>query len=148
ALKARGFFAAALSGGSTPKAMLQALAERPLEWAAVHCFWGDERCVGPDDPNSNFGMARDTLLKRVPIPQDNVHRMKGELDPKDGARDYESQLRTFFGGTPRFDLEFLGLGPDGHTASLFPRTSALRVADAYCTANRVDGPVASPWRLT
>lgn len=112
-------------------------------------FWGDERCVPPDDPSSNFGLAQHALLSRVGIPADNVHRMKGELAPEEGARDYRAALAGFFGsGATRFDLVFLGLGLDAHTASLFPRTSALAVTDLSCVANRaVDAPVA-PWRLT
>jgi 6-phosphogluconolactonase len=143
-----GRFAVALSGGRTPRGMLGALAERSLDWQGVHFFWSDERCVGPDDPNSNFGMAREALLRRVPIPGENVHRMKGELSPQDGARDYVAQLCAFFAGQPIFDMVYLGLGPDGHTASLFPGTSALDVTDEPCVENRVDGPVPSPWRLT
>ena len=141
-------FSVALSGGKTPRGMLCALAQRSLDWQGVHFFWSDERCVGPDDPNSNFGMARDALLRRVPVPAEHVHRMKGEMPPHEGARDYVAQLCAFFGGPPILDLVFLGLGPDGHTASLFPFTSALDVDDTPCTENRVDGPVPSPWRLT
>jgi 6-phosphogluconolactonase len=148
AIRVRGGFAVALSGGKTPRAMLETLGERPLDWSRIHFFWSDERCVPPDDPNSNYGMARAALLDRAEVPGSNVHRMKGELDPQEGARDYAEQLRVFFSAPPIFDLVYLGLGPDGHTASLFPGTTALRVADEACVANRVDGPVASPWRLT
>jgi 6-phosphogluconolactonase len=144
----RGRFAVALSGGKTPRAMLETLGRRTLDWSRIHFFWSDERCVGPEDPNSNYGMARAALLDRAEVPVSNVHRMKGELDPQEGARDYAEQLRIFFSTPPIFDLVYLGLGPDGHTASLFPGTTALHVADKPCVANRVDGPVASPWRLT
>ena len=147
-IAARGRFAVALSGGKTPRSMLEALAQRSLDWRSIHFFWSDERCVGPYDPNSNYRMADIALLTRVAPPPENVHRMKGELDPQEGARDYEEQVQAFFGGLPVFDLVYLGLGPDGHTASLFPGTTALHVADRSCTANRVDGQVPSPWRLT
>lgn len=143
-----GRFAVALSGGRTPRAMLEALAKRDVDWSHVHFFWGDERCVGPDDPNSNYGMARNALLGAAAVPSSNIHRMKGELDPQAGARDYQEQLSSFFPSSPVLDLLYLGLGADGHTASLFPGTAALRVTDKTCVANRVDGPVASPWRLT
>ncbi len=148
AVRERGRFAVALSGGKTPRAMLETLGRRDVDWSRVHFFWSDERCVGPDDPNSNYGMARAALLDRAGVPASNVHRMKGELDPQEGARDYAEQLRAFFSTTPIFDLVDLVLGPDGHTASLFPGTTALHVTDKTCVANRVDGPVASPWRLT
>jgi len=145
----RGRFAVALSGGKTPRAMLETLSTRGLDWPSIHFFWSDERCVGPDDPNSNYGMARDALLSKIAMPEGNIHRMPGELEPNAGAAAYIAELRVFFGaGTPRFDLLFLGLGPDGHTASLFPRTTALDVVDSWCVANQVSGPVASPWRLT
>jgi 6-phosphogluconolactonase len=149
ALAEHGRLAVALSGGKTPRTMLEELAARSIDWRLVHFFWSDERCVGPDDPNSNYRMAREALLSRVAPPPANVHRMKGELDPPEGARDYSEQLRAFFAGPPSFDLVYLGLGPDGHTASLFPGTTALHVTDEPCVANRVDGAgVASPWRLT
>ena len=153
AIAARGRFAVALSGGSTPKAMLGLLAEPSfavkVDWRHTHLFWSDERCVGPDDPESNYGMARHALLSGGLVPDANVHRMMGELEPHVGALDYNLLLRSFFGvTTPVFDLIFLGLGPDGHTASLFPHTDALKVTDQPCAANRVDSGVASPWRLT
>ncbi len=140
--------AVALSGGTTPRAMLQQLVARALDWSRVHLFWSDERCVPPDDPASNYGMADHALLANVTLPAGNVHRMRGELAPEAGADDYESQLAAFFAGPPHFDLLYLGLGPDGHTASLFPGTPALHATSRSCVANRVDGPVASPWRLT
>jgi len=145
----RGRFAVALSGGKTPRAMLETLSARALDWPSIHFFWSDERCVGPDDPNSNYGMARDALLSKIGASDLNVHRMRGELDPLAGASAYDAELRAFFGpSAPVFDLLFLGLGPDGHTASLFPGTAALGVTDAWCAANEVSEPVASPWRLT
>ena len=149
AVRERGRFAVALSGGKTPRAMLETLSDRALDWRSIHFFWSDERCVGPGDPNSNYGMARDALLSKIALPDGNVHRMRGELDPRAGASAYEAELRAFFGDrAPVFDLLFLGLGPDGHTASLFPGTAALVITDAWCAANEVSEPVASPWRLT
>ncbi|MBM2841757.1 MAG: pgl, partial [Bacteroidetes bacterium] len=96
----------------------------------VHLFWGDERCVPPDDPESNYRMVHEALLRHIGIPPENVHRIKGELDPALTAREYEEEIRRAFGvnenAIPRFDLILLGLGEDGHTASLFPGTSALQ----------------------
>ena len=133
AIAVRGRFAVVLSGGSTPKASYAVLAtdERAarVDWSRVYVFWGDERCVPPDHPDSNFRMARQALLDRVPIPSGNVHRMRGELDPAQAAADYQQALLRFFaissGDTPSFDLILLGMGDDGHTASLFPGTSAI-----------------------
>ncbi|HEY7993450.1 MAG TPA: 6-phosphogluconolactonase [Candidatus Eremiobacteraceae bacterium] len=149
AKRERGRFAVALSGGKTPRAMLETLSARNLDWQSTHFFWSDERCVGPDDPNSNYRMARDALLSKIGVGELNVHRMRGELDPLAGAAAYDAELRAFFAAaSPVFDLLFLGLGPDGHTASLFPGTDALGVTDVWCAANEVSEPVASPWRLT
>jgi 6-phosphogluconolactonase len=152
AIRDHGVFSVAFSGGTTPKAMLTLLGSSEgsarVDWDRVHAFWSDERCVAPDDPASNFGMADAALLSRVPIPPGNVHRMRGEVAPQDGAADYVRQLESYFGGPPAFDIVFLGLGPDGHTASLFPGTTALDEAARPCVANRVDSHVASPWRLT
>jgi len=149
AQRGRGRFAVALSGGKTPRAMLETLSTRALDWPSIHFFWSDERCVGPDDPNSNYRMARDALLSKIGVGEVNVHRMRGDLDPMAGASAYDAELRAFFGpSAPVFDLLFLGLGPDGHTASLFPGTAALAVTDVWCAANEVSEPVASPWRLT
>jgi len=149
AIRDRGRFAVALSGGKTPRAMLEALSARALDWNSIHFFWSDERCVGPEDPNSNYRMANEALLSRIAVPAGNIHRMRGELEPSAGATAYDAELRAFFGErAPVFDLLFLGLGPDGHTASLFPGTDALSIIDVWCAANQVSGPVASPWRLT
>jgi 6-phosphogluconolactonase len=146
----RGRFTVALSGGSTPKTMHMILAQKfanAVDWSQVHVFWGDERCVPPTDPESNYGMARDTLLSHINIPDANIHRMKGEQDPSAAAEAYEEQLTSFFGGPPRLNLVFLGMGDDGHTASLFPHTTALyEPSDRYCVANRVDK--LNTWRLT
>ena len=130
AVEFRGRFSVALSGGSTPGGLYRLLAEEPyraqIPWDGVHLFWGDERCVPPDDPGSSFRLAEDTLIARVPIPPGNVHRVPGELGPEAAARVYETMLQDFFcGPRPRLDLVLLGLGEDGHTASLFPGSSAL-----------------------
>ena len=152
AIEEAGRFAVALSGGSTPKAMLRLLAgpeySTRVDWRRVHVFWSDERCVAPDDSNSNYAMARAALLSQVTIPDENVHRMQGEREPHEAAAAYDQLLRGFFGAATSFDLTYLGLGPDGHTASLFPHSEALAVRDRYCAANQVRGHVVSPWRLT
>ncbi len=130
-------FAVALSGGSTPKALYSRLASPDdamrVEWDRVHIFFGDERCVPLDHPDSNYHMAREALLNRVAIPRHCVHRLRGEIDPHQAAQEYEDALGSFFNarpggqarGGPRFDLILLGLGEDGHTASLFPGSTAL-----------------------
>jgi 6-phosphogluconolactonase len=125
AVEARGRFTVALSGGTAPKEMYGLFAQEPfisrIPWNGVHLFWGDDRCVPPLHPRSNFAMAWGAFLSRVPIPERNVHRMPGELPPAEGATRYAGELAAFFGpGTPRFDVIHLGLGPDGHTCSLFP----------------------------
>ena len=153
AIAARGRFAVALSGGSTPKGMLELLSRAEysdsMDWRHTHVFWSDERCVPPDDPDSNYGMARRALLYKGLIPEANVHRMMGELEPHLGALDYSMRLRSFFGAPiPTLDLVYLGLGRDGHTASLFPHTDALDITDMPCAANKVNAAVPSPWRLT
>ncbi len=126
----RGRFSLALSGGSTPGALYRLLAEEPyrshIPWSQVHLFWADERCVPPGDPGSNYRLACEALIAHVPLPVGNVHRVRGELDPEAAARACDRELRRFFGGPrPRFDLVLLGLGSDGHTASLFPGSEAL-----------------------
>jgi 6-phosphogluconolactonase len=126
----RGRFSVALSGGSTPGKLYRLLAEEPyrdqIPWMEVHLFWGDERCVPPGEPGSNFALAEETLISRAPIPTDNVHRVRGELEPGRAAWAYEQELQGFFCGPhARFDLVLLGLGEDGHTASLFPASPAL-----------------------
>jgi 6-phosphogluconolactonase len=129
-----------LAGGSTPKATYEVLARDyagKLDWSRVHVFFGDERTVPPDHEDSNYRMAHEALLSRVPA--GSVHRMRGELPPGEAAAAYEEELREFFGpdGVPAFDLILLGLGGDGHTASLFPETSALDVTDRWVVANPV-----------
>ena len=150
-----GRFTVALSGGSTPRAMFSLLSEAPfadtVPWGSIHFFWGDERCVPPDHPDSNYRMARETLLSKVPVPAENIFRIPAELsDPAVAAEQYEATLINQFSkpatasgtaplaGVPRFDLIFLGMGPDGHTASLFPGTTALGVTDKVVVANYVE----------
>jgi 6-phosphogluconolactonase len=141
---ARGRFSVALSGGSTPRRIYELLAGAEfasrVAWSKVHVFFGDERCVPPDDAESNYRMARESLLSRVATPAENVHRMIGEGDAVANARLYEDELREFFGGDslPVFDLVMLGMGDDGHTASLFPGSPALEELSAWVVANRVE----------
>jgi 6-phosphogluconolactonase len=126
AIAARGRFCVALAGGSTPKGVYAALAELGgVPWANIHLFWGDERCVAPDHPDSNFGMTRATLLDHIVIPHENIHRIKGELGATAATLEYQAQLEVMFEGVPVFDLIHLGLGNDGHTASLFPNQPTL-----------------------
>ena len=131
ASESRGRFTAALPGGTTPRGLYRLLAEEPyrseVPWQQVHLFWGDERCVPPGDPGSNYHMAEEILLRRVPVPPENIHRIRGELAPDEAARAYARDLEDFFCGPhTRFDLMLLGLGSDGHTASLFPGSAALQ----------------------
>jgi 6-phosphogluconolactonase len=140
-------FLVALSGGSTPTRLFQLLAtdfRQQVHWSRVHVFWGDERCVPPDDPGSSYGQARDALLSHVPVPDANIHRIKGELGPVEAARDYSVTLQGFASpplAWPRFDLVYLGMGEDGHTASLFPG-SRVKVFDPTLpvTAHYQDRP--------
>lgn len=131
AIASRGRFSTALSGGSTPRRLYELLGEKPyrdaVDWQRVHVFWVDERCVPGDHRESNFRSAFDTVLSLVPLPTENIHRIKGEAGPERAAREYEDDIRTFFGapGMPAFDLIILGVGEDGHTASLFPDSPLL-----------------------
>lgn len=133
AVRNHGRFTIALSGGSTPKALYERLASDDfrdrLPWNAVHLFWGDERHVPPDHPESNFRMVREAMLDRVPVPPENVHRIRAEVEAERAAEEYEAGMRSFFalapGQWPRFDLVLMGLGPDAHTASLFPGNPAV-----------------------
>ncbi len=118
----------ALSGGSTPGSVYEHLAKKDIAWDKVDVFWGDERCVPADSPASNFLMAQKTLLEKVRIPEKNIHRVMTELSPENAAREYELEMKRHFqSDAPAFDIVLLGLGDDGHTASLFPDTSALTV---------------------
>lgn len=148
AVAERGRFAVALAGGSTPKATYEVLARDhtgDVDWPNVHAFFGDERTVPPDHEDSNFRMALEALLDRVPV--GSVHRMRGELPPDEAAAAYEEELKEFFGEVPPvLDLVMLGIGADGHTASLFPETPALEATDRLVVANPV--PKLDTIRLT
>lgn len=127
AIRVRSQFTFVLSGGGTPELLYRLLADRPYRtsfpWQSSHLFWGDERGVPPNEPGSNYGRARELLLAHVAVPAENVHRMKGELEPERAAADYTVQLAQLATGDlawPRFDVVLLGVGEDGHTASLFP----------------------------
>ena len=142
ALQARGTCAIALAGGATPRALYAELAQEPyrslVPWNALDFYWGDERAVAPSHPDSNYGMARETLLAHVRADRRRIHRIEGESEPAVAAADYETAIRSTFHldptDLPRFDLVLLGLGADGHTASLFPGTPALDERRALVTA--------------
>jgi len=156
AVDARGVARIAISGGSTPQATFKLLADpaqpflATIPWDKLQLFWVDERCVPPDNPESNYGVCEDLLLSKVPIRQGNVFRMEGELDPEEAASRYESTLRNVMklegAESPAFDLVVLGMGPDGHTASLFPNTQALNEMGRLVVANHV--PQKDTWRIT
>jgi 6-phosphogluconolactonase len=141
AASSRGRFAICLSGGSTPRRLYQLLADAPyrdaLPWERVHWFWGDERFVPWDHPDSNYGMVQSAMLARVPAPPQNIHGIETASTPPDAARAYERVLKSYYGAEALdparalFDVEILGLGPDGHTASLFPGTSVLEERDRW-----------------
>jgi 6-phosphogluconolactonase len=140
AVEAGGRFSVALTGGSGPVEAYRLLGQEPfrsrIPWKDVHLFWGDERCVPPGHARSNFRMANAAFISRVPLPAKNVHRMRGELPPAEGAARYGDELAAFFGdGWPRFDLVHLGVGPDAHVASLFPFSQPLRERDRAVTTN-------------
>jgi 6-phosphogluconolactonase len=156
AVAARGRARIAISGGSTPKAAFQLLGDPTQPWRArmpwdrLDLYWVDERCVPPGDPDSNYRMTREALLDHAPLRPDQIHRMEGELEPEAAAARYESELRNGFrlegAETPSFDLIALGMGPDGHTASLFPHTEALHEIGRLAVANHVVNKDA--WRVT
>ncbi len=154
AIRQHGRYSVALSGGSTPKGLHHELATtfaKELPWEKVFFFWGDERHVPPDFPESNFRMAKETLLSKLPIPEANIFRMRGEIpDANEAAMLYEQSLRDFFrpapGQFPRIDFILLGIGPEGHTASLFPDTKALDEKQRLVVGNYV--AVHSTWRIT
>jgi len=144
AILERGVFTIALSGGSTPKPLYEAIANQNLPWDKIHVFWGDERYVPSDDPDSNFRMAREAWLNQVDIPASNIHSIPTEqASPATSANLYSQELQEFFktapGEFPAFDLILLGMGDDGHTASLFPHTDALQVGDRTVTVGNKDG---------
>ena len=140
----------AVSGGSTPRLMFQALARLRFDWSRVHLFWVDERCVPPTDPASNYKLAKDWLLSGARIPERNVHRIVGEIAPKEAAHLYTEEIRRYFkldpGEMPRFDVVQCGMGPDGHTASLFPGEPLLDDRDQIAAA--VFAPQFNQWRVT
>jgi 6-phosphogluconolactonase len=150
AMADRGTFRVALSGGSTPRAAYELLAQDPrrnaLSWSDVFVYFGDERCVPPDDEQSNYRMARKAFLDAVPIPPKNVHRIRGEIDPGHAANDYASVLRDDLATPPHFDLVLLGLGPDGHTASLFPGSNPDKDDSAWVRAVYAESQ--AMWRIT
>jgi 6-phosphogluconolactonase len=156
AVAKRGVARIAISGGSTPQATFKLLADpsgpfaKTIPWDKLQLFWVDERCVAPNSPESNYGVARELLLSKVPIPAENVFRMEGELEPEVAASRYESTLRNVLklegAETPAFDLVALGMGPDGHTASLFPETEGLNALNRLVIANHV--PQKDVWRIS
>ncbi len=150
----KGRFTVALPGGSTPRHMNRMLAQEPLRssmaWDKTHLFWVDERCVPISDAASNYGLAHEDFLGRVPIPVDHIHPMPGEVVPEEGARIYERELEAHFrpskGEYPVFDLVFLGIGMDGHTASLFPAADSSVLSGKWVVA--VKGGIPDVYRLT
>lgn len=158
AIKARGVFTVALSGGTTPLMLYRLLASSPyneqIDWSHTHIFWGDERCVPPDHDESNYLKAKQTLLDHIEIPKTNIHRVLAELPPEQAAEDYEEKLLKFFSSLQdeterteaQFDLLLLGMGDDGHTASLFPGTPAIHEEINWVVAQYID-KLAS-WRIS
>jgi 6-phosphogluconolactonase len=151
AIKQHGRFTLALAGGTTPKSLYQLLASDQfrdqIDWTKVHFFFGDERNVLPDSDESNFKMANDSLFVPLEINESQVFRWKTEYElPKKIAEDYNETLINFFGETPKFDLILLGMGTDGHTASLFPNTEALLITDDFAHENWVEN--LKTWRFT
>ena len=146
----------AISGGSTPKAAFQLLVDRDqpwssrMPWDALDLYWVDERSVPPDHADSNYRMTREAMLDESPLRPEQIHRMQGELEPEAAAAAYESELRNDFrlegAESPRFDLIALGMGPDGHTGSLFPQTQAIHEISRLVIANHV--PQLDTWRIT
>jgi len=149
AIAHQGYFALVLAGGSTPQGVYRLLGQEraDLDWSKIHFFWGDERCVPPDHPDSNYRMVREAMLACLPVPQENIHRIESGLTPGQAARVYEEQIREFFrqvlrvsglwagsSTIPSFDLILLGMGEDGHTASLFPGTPALAESQRWVAA--------------
>jgi 6-phosphogluconolactonase len=154
ALTTRGRFTIALSGGSTPRELYRLLATEEyassFDWQRIHVFWSDERCVPLNSPDNNAHMARDVLLNHVPISISNIHRVQSELEAEAAAQDYEQTLRKYFAARgmqlPQFDLLLLGMGAEGHTASLFPGSQALYEQERWVVATYVDQ--LESWRVT
>ncbi len=150
----KNLFTVAISGGSTPRDMHKLLAEEPygsaIPWDKTHIFWVDERCVGVDDPASNFGLAKKDFLKRIPILLEHIHPMPGEIAPEEGVKNYQGEMQKVFQTReedfPIFDLIFLGMGEDGHTASLFPGAKSPGAPDRWVTAVKGGNP--NVYRLT
>jgi 6-phosphogluconolactonase len=140
----------AISGGSTPKLLFERLAASGFAWDRVHLFWVDERCVPPNDDASNYKMAYDRLISPARIPADNIHRIEGEREPHEAAERYVAEIRRFFrlepGAAPRFDVMHRGIGPDAHTASLFPDSPLID--DRAGIAAAVFAPQFQQWRVT
>ncbi len=152
AIESRGRFSIALAGGSTPKTLYTLLASPEfvtrLDWPAIDLFFGDERVVPPDHKDSNYRMAHESLISKVPIPLDNVYRMRGEADPNDAAKEYGLMLKEHF-GDQGLDLVLLGMGDDGHTLSLFPGTKAVTEKDHRVVANYAENSTTGKsWRIT
>ncbi len=148
AIKNRGLFFLALSGGKTPRkfyAKLAELPEREIDWSKVHFFWSDERMVAHDNAESNFRMAYDSLISKIKIPVENIHAVRTDLPPRAAAVEYENEIKKILGSV-NFDLILLGIGPDGHTASLFPATKALNKKLIFVANNFV--PKLNAWRIT
>ncbi|MGR3176316.1 MAG: 6-phosphogluconolactonase [Candidatus Scalindua sp.] len=151
AIQERGLCNIALAGGNTPREIYSMLAENTyrgrVDWNRLHLFWGDERMVPPEHEDSNFRMVKETLLDHVRIPDGNVHRIRGEIVPEQAAREYAELLHNHFkSASPRFDIILLGIGEDGHTASLFPGTDAVEERKLYTVAVFV--PRLDTWRVT
>jgi 6-phosphogluconolactonase len=158
AIQTRGLCSVALAGGGTPQSLYRLLASEPfsekVHWERIHFFWGDERCVPPDHPESNYRKACQALLDHVPVPVENIHRIPAERSPEQAAAEYEEDLLRFFSSLPgeeersraSFDLALLGMGDDGHTASLFPGTAAVHEQQRWVAAQYVDKLAA--WRIT
>jgi 6-phosphogluconolactonase len=156
AVQTRGLARVAISGGTTPKAMFALLADptqpffKQVPWDKLFLYWVDERSVPPDQPDSNYRMTNEAMLSKVPLPATQIFRMEGELDPEVAAARYESTIRNSFklegAETPTFDLVLLGMGDDGHTASLFPHTEAIDNLTHIAIANHV--PQKDTWRIT
>lgn len=142
AIAQHGRFSVALAGGNTPRRVYELLASEPfknlIDWSRVHLFFGDERSVPPNHPESNYAMVYAALISKIDIQPSNVHRIPGEVDPVESAATYERELRNFFGdmAPPHFDLVLLGMGDDGHTASLFPNSEALNETSRWVLATK------------